>query len=1710
MNKLTKNYNFFSFLLLFFIYNLITSSDLHAQGPKSPEAASFEPVDATDMVNLATGDLSYVMPLLNVPSPEGGYPLALSYHAGIAMEQEASWVGLGWNLNPGAINRNVSGQPDDWKDGLNSTITKDIGGTSTTNSFFIGVGWGDDDKNSIGVSANFTANRAFGGETSHSYSIGASVSSNNQNYGVGYSSNGSFSINYNNLNYNSQSGVGIGLNASTSDNYGNSVSGNINLSQKGGLGISLSSSGGASISIVGDSNKSSNNSSTAYSAMPVGDKLSINASIGPIRLSFARQKAKYWHFDEKTYGSTGLLYIGELYNILEGKNGYKGKVLPYMHDFDASESTYKAVNTTTELASNNPTYVSYDQYDISAQGITASMTPYIFDNGLLHNSFSDIDDQIIVNGIQRHIEGLWYYKKNDFEKFIDNPLEDKRIHFQINNELSSYYNSTSLATNLWEYSNSFNGIEEFANTVTVPETVSNQGYVANKNRLKQSSYIESYTNNELINNPILIFNTNIDRSNIDKNGIGAFKITVADGKIYHYLIPVYQKEKFSKTAMYKDNIDEKYSEQQSLSPYATHWLLTAITGPDYIDVNGNNELDQNDYGYWVKFDYGKWSDGYSWRIPSSGYTYGSNSKSYSWGVKDLYYLNSIKTRTHTAFFVKEDRQDYNSIKNKVGVSRTNPLSNNAVYYSYDNNMPIYYGTDGQKYFPGAYSTVSRSSAPYSSAGYNVFDITNRRYAESFNHKTLRLKEIILLNNKDIPPSINMINSQTTPILASDMLFDEETKLIGSDDEYSTGFLQYVNSKYYGQYYSNIIDKNDSDFQSLKSKAIKIVEFNYDYSLATNSPNSLNSGKLTLKSVINKGKQGVNVLPPYTFKYNNLSYNEDQTDEWGYYKNSPMNGSLNQIRTPIGATIDIQYESDDYAYEAATKSLVFDFNLELKFSGTGTGDKYVEIRNHRNNDSRQNIDFRDYFEVGKSDYVDIQYWWNPDHNGSHRIADIANECLVVSVLQNQVKFKLPNSIIGNDVRRDVNCSKEEWTFYRWYDEVVGRTSGWREELREFNCGEPGNDDDKVKIKIFSKLNKINVKGGGVRVKNITIDSKYNTEYYYSVPGFSNFPHDPNYKSSGVTSFAPSKHFKEIPYNNYIPGPGVLYEYVRVIKEDITNEYHFNVLPKHNLDGFIKYSLGDFFQITEEPSPPAENLPVASNSVYSHIPLKKSKFMISDRLSLLGSLISKKTLNNKGHILSNTINNYEFYSTNNNVIQENFSSLERIYSRPPDQLPTTSDINLVNTSKMTYPLKLMSIKTWSNSYATTTNFDKYDFLTGQATETTTTTSDGQSFKTKVVPAYLKYAEMGSKVDNINNKNMLSQEAINYSYIWDKSDSKWKETGVGITTWSNIWEYRDIAGTSVNIPVSAPSAQKIWRKHKTYVWNGIKDVNGIFTNYDIVTGSKDDNFDWTIGVGQPTQWKQISEVTLYDHFSAPLEMKDINGNFAATKMGDNETKVITTGNAGYSEMFFAGAENITGTENINALGTNWLEPEVKMINAKRTSAYYHTGKQAIQATNASEFGVLLNGTLINGRPQHRSGKYKVSVWVHKDNANQARIKNNGSIGNFTESYTAGNWVLKSAYINVTAGNYSIYVTSGDGSAVYFDDLMIRPVASSITGYVYNEWDELISIIGNNGLATRFEYDAAGRLIRTYSEVIDDPTNGVVGGFKLIRTNKLNNKYL
>lgn len=100
-------------LLTLFVHELLVPTITFASGggPGQQETAGFAQAGASQMVDPFTGDFSYNIPLMSV----GGYPLNLSYNANIGMETEASWVGLGWSLNPGSIDRTMRGLPDEFK-----------------------------------------------------------------------------------------------------------------------------------------------------------------------------------------------------------------------------------------------------------------------------------------------------------------------------------------------------------------------------------------------------------------------------------------------------------------------------------------------------------------------------------------------------------------------------------------------------------------------------------------------------------------------------------------------------------------------------------------------------------------------------------------------------------------------------------------------------------------------------------------------------------------------------------------------------------------------------------------------------------------------------------------------------------------------------------------------------------------------------------------------------------------------------------------------------------------------------------------------------------------------------------------------------------------------------------------------------------------------------------------------------------------------------------------------------------------------------------------------------------------------------------------------------------------------------------------------------------------------------------------------------------
>lgn len=219
-------------------------------GPSQPEVQNFTPIGTSDMVDLFSGDFTYNIPLLDVD----GYPINISYTGGISMDQEASWVGLGWNINPGVVNRAMRGLPDDFNgDEVRKTFK------SKPNVTF-GV------KGAVGF-------ELFGLDEGTMNSLNSVIDSDvelNLNFGIG-------------LSYNNYTGIGIERTMNSSITSAGKAKGKLN----GSLGLNSSSSNGLSVQpSIGFTYTKENKEKTEYKSL--GGKLgaSFNSRMGLQQLSF--------------------------------------------------------------------------------------------------------------------------------------------------------------------------------------------------------------------------------------------------------------------------------------------------------------------------------------------------------------------------------------------------------------------------------------------------------------------------------------------------------------------------------------------------------------------------------------------------------------------------------------------------------------------------------------------------------------------------------------------------------------------------------------------------------------------------------------------------------------------------------------------------------------------------------------------------------------------------------------------------------------------------------------------------------------------------------------------------------------------------------------------------------------------------------------------------------------------------------------------------------------------------------------------------------------------------------------------------------------------------------------------------------------------------------------------------------------------------------
>lgn len=93
--------------------------------PPSPEASALGRFDEIP-VDKSTGVVNISIPLLDLNEGGISIPITLSYHAGgIRVQDDPSWVGLGWALSTGGIiSRTVRGRPDEQAGGFFTNAVK--------------------------------------------------------------------------------------------------------------------------------------------------------------------------------------------------------------------------------------------------------------------------------------------------------------------------------------------------------------------------------------------------------------------------------------------------------------------------------------------------------------------------------------------------------------------------------------------------------------------------------------------------------------------------------------------------------------------------------------------------------------------------------------------------------------------------------------------------------------------------------------------------------------------------------------------------------------------------------------------------------------------------------------------------------------------------------------------------------------------------------------------------------------------------------------------------------------------------------------------------------------------------------------------------------------------------------------------------------------------------------------------------------------------------------------------------------------------------------------------------------------------------------------------------------------------------------------------------------------------------------------------------
>ncbi|MEO7988565.1 MAG: hypothetical protein ABI663_03430 [Chryseolinea sp.] len=1676
------------FLLIVFIQPIFSPYYTFAltSGRHQPEFTSYEAAGSTDMVNLMTGDFGFNIPILEVPGPEGSFSLPLSYHAGIGSEQEASWVGLGWNIDAGAILRNINQYPDDSNGEPNYVSVKDLTGVNGWNRTF-NHPFKDDWNSQTGYHGNVNLldiiEVDFGNETSVGI-VGVHVGDNGVTFDPVQFVNAAMTI----LSYGT-SGV------TSFSSIAKQAAIDLTISTAISFAMPVNTPGAAT-----GGRWSYNKSDPGSTKINNHWKASLASSIlftFPLPI-FSKEKSwKYWLDETRRDDMYGVLYMGKERIVTANYGSTINNVSSSVYTFDskvnqtgpniglegvATDVNFTAQGGQTYSQQNPATVLALDDYTVNAGGISGSIKPLRLEIGSVsmprnmaanyskdlvvpflsdykvpftyvgsssnqyyyHTGNNGSDPSSFNYGMNYTIGGTPRYTLNDYifstnqrirndvdinkrkvpqgnnvqwtrngdldgnynwlvghVDFLSNVYNGSnpsdRYNFR-NNHVSTFTNTfatsmTSFATNIPVNDKSFLDLLTVGNTIKLQVILASPSAPATFNCTITAKNDLSLTvstaagMSTYLNAPQDILLTNPMPFPDISNTLGAYNITSADGTTFHFALPVYGYDERSESILKSDNSVRSLITRYA--PFASTWLLTAITGSDFVDRNNNGIPDEGDWGYWVKMNYGKYSDGYAWRVPYTGTMDDPEGKftGYEKGQKQLYYLNSIETRSHIALFMKSDRGDA---------------------------MDAYKITPPQK-----------------------------------------LDEICLLKKEH---------------------YEKLKQAPYNIPNFSNTVLQNCLSSQFTGNARDYVNKN----------CLKRVLFNYSYDLCKNTPNTLTTinplkGKLTLLGISIKGRNDLKVVPDYKFEYNNNNpnYGTNLWDGWGMYNsngtaavsshstsdptgNDGSVWSLTKVTTPLGSDMIINYERDTYSSISGEVLLgpVQSFNNTnyTEYCFPGNLFSTITLPNTSNYVSGDKV--RISGDVSYKCPNSAVYVRPPHYSGDYVVSAVSPTTITLAS-----DYLGINSCGGN---------------------VTGITNF------EYNTG------------TIQKI-EANKKGGNIRVGSIVMRDEFGKEnklrYLYK---------DAIDNSSGVVSqepdyIKPTTLPANLGFYEYLryPQTPVMYGVVSVLSGKLTNDADF--YSKQVFEFETPHTSQFFYQMTDQGS--------TTN-------INKKLFTIQDKTSKIGKLKSIQIRD----ALDNVVSQSQLIYTPD-ILNEGVNNHQGYFAEGTLLTDFTSDVNgwsqkLIRTTVVTSPYALKKIINSKDGFSSTTENLSWDPFTGVPNQRLDKSSLGIYVKTVTKPAYTFYPELRSSAYNVYvngnppsviTKNMLLQNAATYVYRSDALGASLGLISAEAQTWRNDWaNYRKHNGT--DYVDEGVQSNKVWRKGPAYSWKGSYDrlYDKLQVDYGTQNFSASDEFNFS---GANPGWQYLGENTRFDHYGMPLEGVGFNGPnntksiYGSVKMGYGDRIVVSRAtNAKYNEIAFSSAED-------KIAGMSYFGGEVGLgANGSVVNGPVHTGNSALYVT-ASGYGFVFKSTELSTTKQ-----YKASVWMSSSGTGTFYYKGADGVEVVPQSQTVsspvvmnGNesWQRIDLIFTPPSSTLEIGVKTSRTFGV-FDDFRFQPVDAVMTCNVYPPLDfeftatsptysSFSYVLDNDNLFTKYEVNEKGELIKVYRESIQY-------GVKLISESKSN----